>query len=328
MSREDLVIDNDLAVFAREELVTSIKKESLRPYPKLKISSGQIMPVVVRPDLAWKSEIEIWEYSPWGIAQVLSGAANDGGRVGIIANKMSYKIRTISDYTLIPWTEIQQAAANNTPLSSYYAQSLRYGMDKKLNSIGYDGDVNYGLQGLFTSQILRLNSATTLAGASNPDAMLALLNSWVSVCVTNSNGLWLPKVLVLPLAQWQLIWNTPRASGTDLTVAEAFLNAQSKMGQIERIEWDNTLIGKGETGDAALILPFENQGLNSDNIQDENYNPGDELAQPIYFALPLDFTIPSEFQQWEDTQYRERAITRCGGTVVTDPFSGLIVSNV
>lgn len=325
---QSFTVDNDSLIFARESLTKQMVKASLRPYPSLKIANGSLMPVVVLSGYEWENEIVVTEFDSFGIAVVLASDANDGGKVGIFARRMRYPIRTITAFTEVPWVHIQQAMAKGMEIDAKYAAALRLGHDKKINSVGYDGDIDYGLQGLFTSQLPRLTLPTSLTAAANGDAQLAILNNIVSVVVTNSRSIWLPKKLAMPNRQYQLIANTVRASGTDKTVLEAFLDNQAKLNQIDEIVIDDTLIGKGDNGtDACLVLPHD-ATPNTDVTQDDTTETEEALLYPIYFAIALDFDIPSELQQWDDVWYRERAIMRIGGVVVAEPLTGLIVSNI
>jgi hypothetical protein len=326
-SAEQPTVDADLAVFARNDLTRSLVKAAMKPHPRLKIASGEIMPVVVMQGYEWENTIEILEYDSFGIATVIAPNANDGGRVGIFANRMQYPIRTISDFTQITWLEIQQAKNRGTNISSRYATALVHGMDKKINSVGYYGDTDYGLQGLLTSQLGRVNFSTPLALAPSPDAMLAMLTNIVSLPIANSNSLWTPKILVMPEAPHQILGSTMRA-GSDKTILSQFLENQAAMGQIEEIIVDNSLVGKGENGtDAMLVLPYDREP-DSDDYDIDETEDDDALKYPIFFAIAKEMEIPDEFQQWTDMMYQERAIARIGGVIVTDPTCGVIASNV
>jgi hypothetical protein len=317
-----MAIAADTALFAREQLTKQIEKASFKIYPDLKIASGKIMPVVDMPGYAYENEIVITQFDTYGIATVLAASANDGGRVGVVARRISYQIKTLTAFTEIDWLSLKQAQEKGLNIDSKYGYALRRGIDKKINSIGYDGDTAFGLQGIFTSQLPRLSLATTLAAAANGDVMLSLLSNAVSTVVSNGNTLFRPKKIVMPQQQQQLLGNTMRATGSDKTVLAQFLENQRELDQIEEIVVDNTLKGKGENGtDAMLILPFENVANNgSDSDSTETY--------PIYFALPMDMELPTEFEQWSDTVYKERAICRTGGVIVEEPLSGAIVSNI
>lgn len=329
----NLFVDNDLMMFARDQLTMTLAKVSNKPYPTLKYT--KLMPVVELQGYAWENEFEVVEFDSFGIATVLADSANDGGLVGVVARRQRYPIKTISDYTRIPWLLIQQAQSKGIPLDSKYASALLYGMEKKNNSIAYDGDPDYGLQGLFTSQLPRMNAASTFAAApgATPEAIsrarIDILNNAVSTVLQNSSGMWVPTTIAMPSRQMQLLANDVFSTTATLSTLAVFKQNQMELGQITEFIVDDSLVGKGDSGtDAMLILP----GVMPSPMQDVDRptDTGDSTGNdyPIYYAMALDFTIPPEFQQWHDTIYTERAIERVCGVVVEDFRSGLIVSGI
>lgn len=324
---------SDLVLYAREQLTMSLAKVTNRAYPTLKY--GQLMPVINLQGYDWENEVEILEYDSFGIATVLADSANDGGLVGVVARRQKYSIKTISDFVRIPWLQIQQSQAKDIPLDSKHAAALVYGMEKKNNSIAYDGDPEYGLQGLFTSQLPRMNAATTFAGVSGTTAedksraRIDILNNAVTTVLQNSSGMWVPTTIAMPSTQIQLLSNDVFSSGIGKSTLTVFLENQALLGQITEVVVDDTLIGKGENGtDAMLILPGVNP-MGMMNVERPT-DTGDESPEdaPIYYAIALDFTIPPEFQQWHDTVYNERAVSRVAGVIVEDFRCGLIVSGI
>lgn len=334
--QNQVIVDDDLMMFARDQLTISLAKVSNKVYPSLKYT--QYFPVVNLPGYEWENTFEIVEFDSFGIATVLADSANDGGEVGVVARRQRYPIKTLSDYTRIPWLLLQQARAKDIPIDSKYAQALIYGMEKKNNDIAYNGDVDYGLQGIFTSQVPRLNAASTFAGVSGTtqldraQARLDILNTSVTAVIGNCQGIWQPKIVAMPMTQFQLLTNDIYTTATGKTTLGTFLENQSALSQIQAVIPDNTLIGKGENGtDAMLILPGPNPEMNMDLADTPTGNSPVESGlpnYPIYYGIARDFDVPMEFMQWHDTIYRERAVERVCGLVVEDPLTALIVSGI
>lgn len=319
--KAEIVVDGDLSIFARNSLTKAIERAAAKPHPRLKLAAGEIVPIIVLEGCEWDTTIEVYEWDSWGIAAILAPNANDGGRVGIFARKMSYPVRTISDFTLVPWAEIQTAAAKNVDIDSRYAMALLHGIDKELNKIGYSGEPDFGLQGIFTSQLSRTNFAVTFANAT-PTQLYSMVTNAANMTVLNSNTIWQPKIMVMPQKQHDIFGSTMRSDGSDLSVMTQFLTNQKALGGIEEIIIDNSLKGKGDNGsDAILFLPYDDEP-NSDEVETDT----GEALHPVYMALTLEAYVPPEFQQWDDTNYRERMVCRTAGIVVTDPTSGLIAS--
>ena len=317
---------DDLQLYARDQLLGSLAKVSNKKYPKLKYT--RYFPVVPMPQYAWKNSFEVVEFDPIGIATVMAGQANDGGLVAVVGRRTRYPVKGLSDYTRISYTMLKQSQAEGLPIEAKYASALVYGMEKKHNSIAYDGDTDYGLQGIFTSQVPRMNAATTLAAAATPRAQLDIINSAVATVVSNCRGIWQPTILALPSRQFNLLASNIYTDATGKTVLASFKETQTELGQISEIIMDDQLIGKGENGtDAALILP----GLGTYDPDLVDSPTGDDdtgTEHPMYYGLPLEFTIPEEFLQWDDQVYVERAISRTTGLIVEDPLTGLILSGI
>jgi hypothetical protein len=325
----------DLMIFGRDQLLQAMARISNRVYPSLKYT--RLMPVVQLQGYEWENAFEVVEFDAYGIATIMADSANDGGLVGVVARRNRYPIKTVSDFTRIPWLHLQQARAKKIPIDAKYAAALIAGIERKHNSLAYDGDPDYGLMGLFTSQLPRLTQAQTFQAAFNAGAtpdigaanMLALLNSAVNTVIRNVQGIWLPKVLALPTSQLQLLQNTPLSGLVGKSVLNIFKENQAELGQITDVVMDDTLVGRGDNGTDAMLLLPGNSSLNPDQA----YTPTGDAVEglelhPIYFAIARDFDIPTEFQQLDDTIYRERALTRVAAVIVEDPRSGLIVSGI
>lgn len=322
-----LIVDNDLVMFARDQLLMSVAKATNKRYPTLKYT--RLFPVVNLQGYEWETAFEVVEYDSFGIATVLADSANDGGLVGVVARRQRYNIKTLSDYTRISWFSIQQSRSKDVPLEAKHGEALVFGMEKKHNSIAYDGDPDYGLQGIFTSQVPRMTANTTFASAAAPRARIDILNNAVTTVVQNCTGMWIPTTVAMPSRQMNFLANDIYTDATGKTTLQTFIENQLALGQITEFIMDDSLIGKGENGtDAMLVLPGVNPIAETDVVQPTGTDDEGMEDYPIYYAIALDFTIPDEFGQWDDTIYRERAVARTAGLVVEDPRTALILSGI
>jgi hypothetical protein len=274
---------------------------------------------------------EVVEFDSYGIATILADSANDGGLVGVVARRVRYPIKTLTDYTLVPWMHLQQCQAKDIPIDAKYAKALYSGMERKFNSLSYDGDPDYGLQGIFTSQIPRMNAVTTLAAAANGRARLDILNNAVATVMANCQGMYVPKTIGMPSRQHQLLSNDTYIDQSGKSTMSVFLENQGMMDQIVDIVSDDSLMGKGDGGTDAMVILPGNEPIALEDFHQPTGND-DQLSghgdYPMYFAIVKDFEVPEEFMQWTDTMYRERAIARTASLIIEDPRCGLIVSGI
>lgn len=305
----------DLRLFLREQLTEQIDLADLQ-FPDLNGAQENIIPFW-RDGSPWKTYVQWTQFSTVGIATVLASQANDGGKVGIIAARRRTFRKTLSDYTEVDYETLQQAQVGGVDIEGRHGVALVYGMDKKHNSIIFDGDPEYGLYGLLTCGLPRVNAASVFASAANPEGLLALLNApFAAIAVaTNTQGI-KNKVITLPTRQHQLIGNTYfGAAAPGVTVKQAFINAQSSLGVSVTFIEDNNLVGKGTGGtDVMLITPRP--------------TTGDAKNAPIFYDCPMQFDLPPDLAQVIDMIYRERAIGRSGGVIANDPLQGLIVEGI
>lgn len=308
MALTQVRLDEESLLFAQRALTNVAAKVYEVDYSsRFKMANGGIIPVVVASEYATEKYIEIDQLDYFGLAEVIADYSKGGPRVGIVARRQIYPIRTIGDHAAWSWEEIQFAMGKNLPLQAKNLNATRIAFEAKTNKIGYFGDAEYGLPGILTSSLARMISASTFAAASSADSLLALLNSPVAALKTATNGVENPAKVVIPSKQFQQIGTTMRSANSDMSVLSSFLDLQQKMGQVGSVEVDDNLKGAGTNGeDVMLVLP------------------NDEDAMCLMLAM--DYTLLPVQQQ--NLEYVQHAVGRVIGTVVTRPLSGMIVEGI
>lgn len=301
-------MDEESLLFAQRSLTGIAAKIYEKDYSaQFKAANGEVCPVRVLSEYADKRYIELLELDMFGMAEVIADYSKGGPKVGVVGRRQTYPIRTIGDHAGWSWEEVLMAKGANVPLEQKNLAATRVAFEAKCNKTFYEGDSDYGLPGILTSNLARMTAATTFAAASSADALLALLNNAVSSVVQATNGMEIPKKIVLPSKQQQQISTTMRSTTSDKTVLQVFLDAQRELGQITSVVVDNNLKGKGTNGeDVMLVLP------------------DDEDA--ICFALAMDYTLLPVQQL--NLEYVQHAVGRIIGAMVIRPFSGLILEGI
>lgn len=249
--------DNESVLFTQRQLTRIRSRIYEREYPMLKMARGEILPISVQTEAQFDDFIECEEYDTVGMAAVITDYSDGGPTVGVVTRRVLYRIRTVGDKAIYNWEEINKARFHNKPLREQNLRALREAADKYLNEKAYLGDPDYGLTGIMTTPgIPRFNSATRFADTASTADLLALLDAPISAMMDLTNGQAMPRKWVLPELQFRQVYSTYRATGSDLTVADSFLNAQSKQGLINQFVCDQNLKGLGDDGsDVGLILP-------------------------------------------------------------------------
>ena len=302
-------LDSESLVLTQEQVKAALVKVYERDYSKrFKAANGEIQPVRVWSEYAAKKYIEIGEFDYFGLAEVIADWSKGGPRVGVTMRRQMYPIRTVGDYCAWSWEEIFIAKGEGVPVQEKNLGATRIAFEAKFNKTCYFGDPDYGLPGLFTSNLGRLTASSTIRAASGFDAKLAILSNAVTA-LKEANDMAAPRILVIPEKQAQDIGNTTRATAgsSSESVLTAFINLQKQLGQIDRVVVDNNLKGAGTNGeDCMLILPDD--------------------EEEIVFAMAMDYTaLPV---QQTNLEYVVHALGRIIGAVVTHVDSGLIVEGI
>lgn len=201
--------------------------------------------------------------------------------------------------------EIAQAQATGDPLEDNRAMAARYSMEKKLNSIAFNGMPKAGLFGLFghpdiTPNGVALNAAATSTKFADKSALeiVADFNYAVSVMVgADDSGKYMPTHIYIPLQQFMDISMTavPATSGKTIIAYLVENNPYITEGMIMPLQECD---GAGSAGDDVMIFMDKNSR---------------------YF----DFKIPyrSQFMpaQVDGLGIKRPIIATCGGLVVRQP---------
>lgn len=298
--------DEESLLFAQRALTKIANKIYERTYP-FKMANGEIIPVDIMSKYAAESFIEIAEFDVFGLAAIIADYSKGGPRVGVVARRQVYPIKTVGDHCAWSWEEILKAQAHGLPLQEKNLAATRTAYEAYLNKLGYYGDQDYGLPGLLNSNLPRMSAATTFAGAASPDALLALLNSPITAMLTSTNSMEMPARIVLPQRQFQQLGTTMRASNSDISVLAAFLNLQREMGQpIEIIVDDNLKEAGTNKEDVMLILPYDRDAICLGVARD-------------FQLLPV---------QQINLEYVVHGLGRVIGAMVIRPMSGLIIEGI
>lgn len=244
-----------------------------------------------------------------GEAAILANGADDIPLVNAYAEKRSGFIRTFVDgyeYTIEDMESAEFAGMN---LDAQMAIAAREVLETKFDLTGYDGDANFNLLGLighpnvpsYTIPNDGAGAATAWA-TKTADQIYRDLRNFASATRIATNGIENPQVIIMPIAQFDLIAGMPypTADASD-TILSFFLKTQRMTPQgVQTVLPVAYLAGKG-AGSTDLMISYTKR-------QDK-----------VKLHMPLDFTM--EPVQVRNFSYRVPCRMRSGGVQVNKPLS-------
>jgi hypothetical protein len=228
--------DADVNLFFTRELAYISAEYMERLYAELKART--FIPVSHEIDPGAKTYV-FHQYDKVGAAKIITDYASDAPRVDVFGNEYIVPVREIADSFAYSLKEILAAAKVNRPLTAMRAMAARRAMEEKLDTIATFGDSASGLPGfLVNPNVLTYNTPATGAGSSTtfasktPDQILLDLNTLASLPAVSTQDVEHADTLLLPITQYKYIANTPRASFSDKTILEFFLENNDDITEV------------------------------------------------------------------------------------------------
>jgi len=295
-------LDGDETIFFQRELETVKARTYDTKYPNLQFASGQLIPISNEAGPGTR-EIVYQQYTELGMAKIISNYASDLPRASVKAEETRVKVRDLGvgfDYSVM---DIKAAAKSGKPLNARLASAAKRAMMMALDEIAVKGDSSFGLVGLLSHpNIPEVTIPADGTGSSKtwtsktPAQILRDLNLMVSSIIDVTKGIENPDTLLMPIAQYELISNTPRSDHSDKTIKNFFL---------ENNGWIKNIIPVNKLKDAVD---------GDDVIIAYNRNPEN-----------LTLEIPDSFQMLEVQQqnlaFKVPCLLTTGGVIVYYPLT-------
>ena len=186
-----------------------------------------------RPQLKWRNFVpvtseappgaETWSYHMWdavGMAEIVANFADDIRRVAIGSIKQTYDIATYAlgyDYSVL---DLERASVGGIDYRNLKADAVRRGFELRFERIASLGQVGTTIKGLLNHPNVPIIAAATVGASSvwgtapkTPEDVLKDLIAGEDAIVSATNGTESPDTLILPLAKYRYIQNTPLYTG-------------------------------------------------------------------------------------------------------------------
>jgi hypothetical protein len=176
-------------------------------------------------------------YDSVGKANIINSYSSDLPRADVAGKETTIPVRTIAASFGYSVKEIKSASMANFSLDTKRAEAARRAIEEKMNYVAFNGDADSNLPGLFSNTDISETSVTSGAGgkawtSKTPDEIIFDVSNATGVMFETTKMKERPSRLVLPPAQYNLIWSVPRATGSDMSIAQWILQNNQFINEI------------------------------------------------------------------------------------------------
>lgn len=301
MSKDVMKLDANESAFFKRQLEYIKSQTYDTKYKNLKATT--LIPVSTEAPNGADS-ITFRRFSKVGFAKIVSDYANDFPRVDVYGEEQQSPVHSIGASYGYSIKEIRRAQMAGLNLNQRRADTARRAIEEEIDSIAWDGDSDYGLNGLIdypgiTEYTVPADGtgSVKLWSAKTPDKIVRDVTGMVDAIVDTTNGREAPDTLLLPITQYLYIANTRMTDGNDKTIMTYIMDNNPF---INTIEWVVELAGAGAGATDRMML---------------------------YTRSPNNLTleIPQPFEQFSPQQkgmeYEVPVHAETGGVIVYYPLS-------
>jgi hypothetical protein len=205
-------------------------------YVKGKIIEEQLVPLTYTQFIPVSGEMPLgatnftWRsFSGYGQARIISDYAKDFPRSEIAGKEQTITVKNIGASYAYTIMDIRRAQYGGVDLEYRKGVSARRAIEEKINSIAWNGDATFGIQGFLNYPgVVSFTPAGADANAKKwatktADQIVDDLNAILMAVDTATNGIESPNTILIPKAQMTRIKNLRSAPASDLTVYEWFI---------------------------------------------------------------------------------------------------------
>lgn len=202
------------------------------------------------------------QFEKIGFAKIVADYANDFPRADVISRENTVKVYDVGVSYGYSIREIRRSQMAGTRLDQRRAESARRSSDQKMNSIAWNGDSDYNIQGFIDAAgITEYTVPTGVSGipwnVKTPDEIIADMNGIVTAIIDSTNGVEAPDTMLMPIAQFELIATTRMTGDSDKTILGFFLENSR---HIKTVDWLTELKGAG-AGGADRFMVYERSDM-------------------------------------------------------------------
>lgn len=237
--------------------------------------------------------ITYYLYTKVGMAKIIANPADDLPRSDVYATRHTQNVHNEGTSFGYSTRDLRQAVFAGVPLDTMKADAARRGIHELENELAWNGDASHGMVGFLAHPNIPTVQAPLDATATGRDwanktsqEIIEDIKLMTSGIRQATRGVHQGNVLLLPIAQYDIIALLPRSDLTDTTILEFITKPNNSFG-LSKVDWLVELEGAG-TGGSDMALCYE---LDDEIVQ--MHIPMEMQMMPPQ-ARNLEFLIPVE----------------------------------
>ncbi len=242
-------LDADESIFFSRQLEFVKSKTYDIKFPELKARS--LIPVSFEAGSGAES-IKYEQFTQVGLAKLIANYADDLPRADIAAKEFIAPVKSLGMSYGWNVQEVRAAQFAGKSLTTRKSAAAKRGHLATENQIAWFGDSDANLPGLLTNA--NINSVTipndgtgpsTLWSTKTPAQIIRDINLMTRTVHEVTKGVEFANTLLLPIAQYNLIFDTPRSDQSDMSIGKWVLENNPHLAAID---WLEELNGTGTAG--------------------------------------------------------------------------------
>jgi len=284
-------MDDNTTIFFAEELEHVKSRSYDVKYPEL--LARRLFPL--SSDVPSGADSLAYEtYDHVGVAKIIHNYANDLPTVEVKGKKtvrLIYSTALSFGYSL---QDIRNSKMAGKPLNQRKSNACRRQMLVLENKLAFHGDDSTDIPGFINSE--NINAVTIPDGATDdtqwstktPDEIIADISLLTTSVFDGSNGVETVDTMLIPLAQYALLTDTPRSSTSDTTLMDFILKTNAFIKEIIPVY---ELKGAAPTSaaydstDCVIVYKRDPEKLTLEVPQDVEFLNPQEKA--LYYQVPV-----------------------------------------
>lgn len=300
-------LDSDESIFFERELQHVKAKTYDIRFPELKHRT--LIPVDTSAP-SGSDTVKYDQFDQTGIAQIVANYADDLERADVSAKEFVGKVKSLALSYGWNLQELRSAAMTGKPLTTRKSGAAKRGHLVTENRIVWFGDADHGLQGIFDNPNISVvvlpadgSGSSTAWADKTPDQIIRDINLMTRTPHAVSKGVEMVDTLLLPITQYNLIFDTPRSAQSDMSIARWVM---ANNPHLKAIDWLNELEGTGPAN-ADQMLSYHRS---PDKLQQEI--PQDFEQLPVQ-EEGLEFVVPTHSRHGGVKVYYPLSMAKASG---------------